>query len=495
MADALQPVDVVRVSGANRAAAEDRAATEEPLEVRLHGQSFAVIMRTPGADEELAAGFLFSERVVRFADELGAIQHCKVPGADHLGNVVNVTLIPEAAARVESALAERRRVTTNSSCGLCGRLTIESLTTDLAALQDDVRVAATVVATLPDRLRGAQRVFDATGGLHAAGLFAPAGRLQMSAEDVGRHNAVDKVVGRMLMNDALPLTGTILFVSGRTSFEIVQKAFLAGIPVVASVSAPSSLRHRSGSGRVDHARRIRARIQLQHLHPSRSDHLEVAMLFGLGAAEAASLSRDGTRRVGEPRSAAVRLAHPARRRLRRLRARHVGPVRLDDPGRRTVHGAARADAPEHRAGARPANPVGRRVASIAELARSCASSAACPSRCCGVAASRVSGRHAGTKRSIASPRALARRRPGPGGVLPDLARHHQRGLLRGPEGRAVSRHPPRGQLGAAVPRRVHGRDEGDARLRRVDLQLSRLAARRSDRALRIERRQQPAGRR
>jgi FdhD protein len=241
MADALQPVDVVRVNGASRATSEDLAATEEPLEVRLHGAPFAVIMRTPGADGELAAGFLFSERVLRSADELGAIEHCKAPGGDHLGNMVNVTLTSEVAARVESALAERRRVTTNSSCGLCGRLTIDSLITDLAALQDDVQVAEAVVATLPDRLRSAQRVFDATGGLHAAGLFTPAGRLQMSAEDVGRHNAVDKVVGRMLMNDALPLTGTILFVSGRASFEIVQKAFLAGIPVVASVSAPSSL--------------------------------------------------------------------------------------------------------------------------------------------------------------------------------------------------------------------------------------------------------------
>jgi FdhD protein len=224
--------------------------------VRLHGRPFAVIMRTPGADRELAAGFLLSERVIASADDLGTIEHCRDvvrptpdpargPAGDaqvaHPENIINVTLAGRSPDELERMLDGRRQTLTSSSCGLCGRLTIQSLQLDVAPLPIDRRVLASVVSSLPRQLREAQKVFDETGGLHAAGLFALDGELAACAEDVGRHNAVDKVVGGMLMRDALPLSERVLFVSGRTSFEIVQKALVAGIPIVGSVSAPSSL--------------------------------------------------------------------------------------------------------------------------------------------------------------------------------------------------------------------------------------------------------------
>jgi len=237
----LTPVRITRVQAGRSTAGEDRAATEEPMEIRLHDRPFAVIMRTPGADRELAAGFLLSERVLTSADDLGTIEHCTDPEADHPENIVNVTLVNGSAAALDELIAQRRQVLTNSSCGLCGRLTIESLRTDAPALARTWTVAASTLVRLPDALRRGQTLFDATGGLHAAGLFTIAGELESMAEDVGRHNAVDKVIGRMLMREALPLADRVLFVSGRASFEIVQKAFLAGIPLVGSVSAPSSL--------------------------------------------------------------------------------------------------------------------------------------------------------------------------------------------------------------------------------------------------------------
>jgi FdhD protein len=237
----FRAVDVIRVRGNQQSRIADCAAAEEPLEVRLHGRSFAVVMRTPGADRELAAGFLFSERVLIGAAELGTIEYCTDPSAKHPENIVNVTLVDATPATIEHMLAERRQVTTNSSCGLCGRLTIESLRTEGQPLDASWTVSRSVLSSLPDRLRASQRTFDATGGLHAAGLFTADGHLDDLAEDVGRHNAVDKVIGRMLMREALPLSDRVLFVSGRTSFEIVQKAFLAGIPVLVSVSAPSTL--------------------------------------------------------------------------------------------------------------------------------------------------------------------------------------------------------------------------------------------------------------
>src|SRR5262245_49479986 len=233
---ALYEIDVVRVRGSERAPARDRAAVEEPLEIRLHGRPFSVIMRTPGADRELAAGFLLAERVIRGSDDLGTIAHCTDRDAT---NVIDVTLADPS--RLDAILDGRRRVVTTASCGLCGRLTIDSLAADAAPLTADWTIGPSMLATLPDRLRTAQRVFDETGGLHAAGLFNRTGTLVDVAEDVGRHSAVDKVIGRALLRDALPLADHLLFVSGRTSFEIIQKALFAGIPMVASVSAPSSL--------------------------------------------------------------------------------------------------------------------------------------------------------------------------------------------------------------------------------------------------------------
>ena len=236
---AWRDVSIVRMQDGKASRATDRAATEEPLEIRLHGQPFAVIMRTPGTDRELAAGFLLAERVIRNADELGTIEYCMDRGDNH--NVVNVTLAPELGDRIASIVDGRRNVTTNSSCGLCGRRTIESLATDVAPLGATWRVGASTIGQMPAQLRERQAIFDETGGLHAAGLFTHDGQLIDVAEDVGRHNAVDKIVGRRLMRDALPLSSHVLCVSGRTSFEIVQKALFAGIPVVAAVSAPSTL--------------------------------------------------------------------------------------------------------------------------------------------------------------------------------------------------------------------------------------------------------------
>jgi FdhD protein len=229
-----------------RPARPDTLAVEEPLEIRLgttgEPAPFTVTMRTPGHDLELALGFLVAEGVVRSpADVLGA-RHCPDASRDADGeptyNVVEVVLAPGVAA---PDAARHRHV--SSACGICGTETIEAVRARSAfdVSGDDVRVAPEVLAGLPDRLRTAQRVFATTGGLHAAGLFTPAGDLVTVREDVGRHNAVDKVVGASLEAGRVPLAGHVLQVSGRASFELVQKAWTAGCPVLAAVSAPSSL--------------------------------------------------------------------------------------------------------------------------------------------------------------------------------------------------------------------------------------------------------------
>ncbi|MGH9253191.1 MAG: formate dehydrogenase accessory sulfurtransferase FdhD [Vicinamibacterales bacterium] len=228
-------VDMLRADAQRTAPATDRVAEEAPLEVRLHGEPFSVIMRTPGADQDLTAGFLFTEGVVRDAHDIVSIKDAGAP------NVVNVTLAPRRAAFVPDLLGQRRQVAMNSSCGMCGRRTLESLEVDAPPLASRWAVTTDTIRQLPERLRGAQCAFTETGGLHAAGVFDTAGRLELSAEDVGRHNAVDKLLGRLLMAGRLPLEDSLLFVSGRSSFEIVQKAFLGGLPLVAAVSAPSSL--------------------------------------------------------------------------------------------------------------------------------------------------------------------------------------------------------------------------------------------------------------
>jgi FdhD protein len=197
-------------------------------------------MRTPGHDAELAAGFLFTEGVVRGIDEIGAVEHCRRPGADG-ENVVDVRVTGAGRRRLPHLLSERRRVVAHAGCGVCGRRTIASLRTRARRITARWTIDPGLLSALPARLRRAQAAFDETGGIHAAGIFTADGELEAVAEDVGRHNAVDKVIGRMMMLERLPLAKSILTVSGRASYEIVQKAYLAGVPLIAAVSAPSTL--------------------------------------------------------------------------------------------------------------------------------------------------------------------------------------------------------------------------------------------------------------
>jgi FdhD protein len=233
---AIRPVDIIRVGSVSAERDDDVSAAEEPLEIRLDGRTFVVTMRTPGADGDLAAGFLLSESIVRDAGEIAGMRHC-----ERDENVLHVTLAGDATGRAAVAMDGRRHVTTTSACGVCGRRSIADLMRNATPVQSAMVVSGGTIAALPTALRSAQRVFAQTGGLHAAGLFDGNGRLLRVAEDVGRHNAVDKVLGAELQRGAVPLAEHILFVSGRTSFEIVQKAVMAGVPVVAAVSAPSSL--------------------------------------------------------------------------------------------------------------------------------------------------------------------------------------------------------------------------------------------------------------
>jgi FdhD protein len=198
-------------------------------------------MRTPGADRELAAGFLLSEGIVHDSADIGAVDVCRHPDHPDVHNVVNVFLLGPARERLDASLAARRNVTATSSCGICGRVTIETLAIRAHRLVESCRVHRDAVLRLPDSLRGRQAAFETTGGLHGAALFSPDGALVNDAEDVGRHNAVDKTIGAMLLDERLPLTGLGLVVSGRASYEIVQKAWIAEIEIVCAVSAPSSL--------------------------------------------------------------------------------------------------------------------------------------------------------------------------------------------------------------------------------------------------------------
>ena len=217
-------VDVVRFPGG--ASERDRVAVEEPLEIRIGGEPVAVTMRTPGHDEELALGFCLSEGLrpvsARVPDDLAA-------------NTVDVQAPGFDRERL------RRSFYTSSSCGVCGKGALDAVAVEAPRVESQVRVTLGVVASLPDRLRAAQAVFEATGGLHATGLFAAAGELVYAREDVGRHNAMDKVIGRAFLDGLLPLADHILCVSGRLSFELVQKAAVAGCPILVAVGAPSSL--------------------------------------------------------------------------------------------------------------------------------------------------------------------------------------------------------------------------------------------------------------
>jgi FdhD protein len=232
-------VRVLNVEDGARRRRSDRLATEEPMEIRVdepggEQRTIAITMRTPGHDFELAAGFLLTEGLIGPADVRG-VRYCDVPRAEQHYNVVTV-----AAGRPLPDLTARAFYTT-SSCGVCGKASLEALDVQCAPVAPGPEVDPSVLTALPEELRRVQRVFDRTGGLHAAALFDAGGKLLTSREDVGRHNAVDKVVGAELMAGNLPLADRILLVSGRASFEIVQKAAVAGIPIVCAVSAPSSL--------------------------------------------------------------------------------------------------------------------------------------------------------------------------------------------------------------------------------------------------------------
>jgi FdhD protein len=233
---------VLRLGGEVPVERPDTLVVEEPLEIRVGGTALVVTMRTPGDDMDLAAGFLVSEGVVAAQHDVVGIRYCAgaVAGDVNTYNVLDVDLaghVPPPDPSLE------RSFYTTSSCGLCGKASLDAVrtATRFSVADDPVRVTPELLSSLPDRLREAQRVFDKTGGLHAAGLFSSDGELLCLREDVGRHNAVDKVVGWALREGRLPLRGSVLLVSGRASFELTQKAWMAGVPVLAAVSAPSSL--------------------------------------------------------------------------------------------------------------------------------------------------------------------------------------------------------------------------------------------------------------
>ena len=233
---------VVRITPAGRRSRPDSIAVEEPLELRVDGKPLAVTMRTPGHDVELAHGFLHTEGVIGSVDDIRDARYCD--SLDDEGrntyNVLDIGLAPGVPAPVTGV---ERNFYTTSSCGVCGKASLDAVRTKTrhSPAADDVTIRYDVLAGLPDALRERQQVFDRTGGLHAAALFDENGNLLDVREDVGRHNGLDKLIGRQFLDAALPLHRRILLVSGRASFELLQKAVMAGIPVVAAIGAPSSL--------------------------------------------------------------------------------------------------------------------------------------------------------------------------------------------------------------------------------------------------------------
>lgn len=236
---------MLALHGSDRTAKDDAVVTEEPLELRLSAGGktavLAVTMRTPGNDFELAAGFAFGEGIVRSRDEIAQLTYCLDASleTDQRYNVVSIEL---ASATLPDVTRLERHFTSTSACGVCGRAQLDSLQErGVTPIDDAVAISPDLLYTLPDRMRRAQRVFESTGGLHAAALFDERGAPVVAREDVGRHNAVDKIVGWGLLNGRLPFSRCILMVSGRAGYEILQKSAVARIPIVCSVSAPSSL--------------------------------------------------------------------------------------------------------------------------------------------------------------------------------------------------------------------------------------------------------------
>ncbi|MGH3438268.1 MAG: formate dehydrogenase accessory sulfurtransferase FdhD [Sciscionella sp.] len=233
---------VLRLSPSGERRRPDALAAEEPLELRVGGRALAVTMRTPGDDVELVHGFLLSEGVIASRSDVDTARYCS--GTDDEGrNTYNVLDVALAPGVPPPDTGVERNFYTTSSCGVCGKAALDAvkLKTRFPPASDRSRVSTEVLAVLPDALRERQKVFTATGGLHGAGLFTTQGELLVVREDVGRHNAVDKILGWALLNERIPLRDTVLLVSGRASFELIQKAAMAGIPTLAAVSAPSSL--------------------------------------------------------------------------------------------------------------------------------------------------------------------------------------------------------------------------------------------------------------
>ena len=228
---------ITRYDAGKAITSDDHVALEEPLEIRVEGTSVAIVMRTPGHDEDLVAGFLLSEGIVSTRSDIFDISQCpSQPGEQ--GNVIDVLLTDSSKLDLETL---SRNVYTSSSCGICGKATIESVFQQFPPVAQIHQIAASELLAFPATLRTAQAAFEKTGGLHASAIFDAAGEMVTVREDVGRHNALDKVIGHALRNDQLPLGQHTLMLSGRISFELMQKALSAGIPVVAGISAPSSL--------------------------------------------------------------------------------------------------------------------------------------------------------------------------------------------------------------------------------------------------------------
>ncbi|HYR87237.1 MAG TPA: formate dehydrogenase accessory sulfurtransferase FdhD [Terriglobia bacterium] len=232
----LQRLQVLKLDDERLQHTEDDVVVEEPLEIRVNGDSVSVTMRTPGDDFDLAVGLLWTEGIIGSANEIGTIAYCPDEDQPELKNVVNVGLV-DASRKLESS----RRLWSNSSCGLCGKATLEAIHQVCRPIDSRVTAGYDQLCAMPSLLRQSQANFERTGGIHAVGLFDTRGNVLLVREDIGRHNAVDKVLGAALRDSRVSRSETIMMVSGRLGFEIAQKALVAGIPIVASISAPSSL--------------------------------------------------------------------------------------------------------------------------------------------------------------------------------------------------------------------------------------------------------------
>lgn len=247
MSLSVKPVEITKITSTESKVTPDLMAVEEPLEIRIgygaigerQQKSLSVTMRTPGHDYELAIGFLFTEGIIDSFDQVESIKYCEDVGRqEEKENVVRVELKENVQINLEKL---QRNFYTSSSCGVCGKSSIEAVHVSCERIVDSIRIEKQIINGLPGKLREAQQIFEHTGGLHAVGLFDLHGKLLLTREDVGRHNAMDKIIGACLFKREIPLLQSIMMVSGRASFELVQKALRSGVPIMAAVGAPSSL--------------------------------------------------------------------------------------------------------------------------------------------------------------------------------------------------------------------------------------------------------------